>query len=230
MKNIEDVMFIIQARTQSTRVPNKMLRPFAGSSLIERSINKVLDSKVIPKENFFLYVCDQELIDLANQYGINTWVRSENSTKEPITLKELFEWHVTPDYKYYCIISACCPLLKTETIDRFVTEFLESDAHGLFPVFEKKHFIFDKNRLMLNTFLGEHDHLVTFETKLLEPYYETAGTMYAGEMRDVANNIYMGKFEGDPDDPQFFIMDEFECLDIDYPWQFKLAEELCKDE
>ena len=40
MKNINDVLFIIQARTQSTRVPNKMLRPFADSNLFEIAVNK----------------------------------------------------------------------------------------------------------------------------------------------------------------------------------------------
>ena len=54
MKNINDVLFIIQARTQSTRVPNKMLKPFADSNLFEIAINKVLKSSVIPKNNFYL--------------------------------------------------------------------------------------------------------------------------------------------------------------------------------
>ena len=49
MKNIKDVCFIIPARTQSTRVPNKMLKPFVDSSLLEIAINKVLASKKISK-------------------------------------------------------------------------------------------------------------------------------------------------------------------------------------
>ena len=50
MKDIKDVVFIIQARTQSTRVPNKMLRPFASSNLFEIAIKKVLSSNLIPKD------------------------------------------------------------------------------------------------------------------------------------------------------------------------------------
>ena len=65
MKNINDVLFIIQARTQSTRVPNKMLRPFADSNLFEIAVNKVLKSSIIPKENFYLGVMDNELINIA---------------------------------------------------------------------------------------------------------------------------------------------------------------------
>ena len=51
MKNINDIVFIIQARTQSTRVPNKMLRPFADSNLFEIAVNKILNSSIIPKDN-----------------------------------------------------------------------------------------------------------------------------------------------------------------------------------
>ena len=62
MKDIKDICFIIQARTQSTRVPNKMLRPFSDSNLFEIAINKILNSKIIPKENFYLSVMDDEII------------------------------------------------------------------------------------------------------------------------------------------------------------------------
>ena len=40
-KNIKDTLFVIQARTQSTRVPNKMLKPFAESSLFEIAVKKI---------------------------------------------------------------------------------------------------------------------------------------------------------------------------------------------
>ena len=52
MKNIKDVCFIVQARTQSTRVPNKMLKPFADSNLFEITVNKIIQSSFIPKDNF----------------------------------------------------------------------------------------------------------------------------------------------------------------------------------
>jgi CMP-N-acetylneuraminic acid synthetase len=44
-------------------------------------------------------------------------------------------------------------------------------------------------------------------------------------MEDVGNEIFMGSFKK-RGDPEFFIMDETECYDIDYPWQFEIAEAL----
>jgi len=225
MKSINDIVFIIQARTQSTRVPNKMLKPFADSSLFEIAVNKILQSNLIPKENFYLSIMDQELIDIAEKYNINYFIRSEESTQEPITLQKVFEWHDKLPFKYFVIINACNPLLKIETIDNFVKRFLEVDSNGLFGVFEKKTFLFNKEGAMLNRFFGEDKYLATLETKFVETCYEAAHSLYAGSTEDVSNGIYMGTFKTSGN-PNFFVMDEIECFDIDWPWQFEVAEKL----
>jgi len=227
MKNIQDIVFIIQARTQSTRVPNKMLKPFAHLNLFEIAIEKVLQSSIIPKDNFYLSVMDDELIDIAKKHNVNYFVRSEESTQEPVTLQKALEWHDNLPFKHFVIINACNPLLKIETIDNFVKQFLEVDSNGLFGVFEKKTFLFDSEGKMLNRFFGEDKYLATLETKFVETCYEAAHSLYAGSTEDISDGIYMGAFK-EPGDPNFFVMDEIECLDIDWPWQFEVAEKLYK--
>lgn len=224
-KNIKDILFIIQARTQSTRVPNKMLKPFADSNLFEIAVKKVLQSSVIPKENFYLSVMDDELIDIAKKYNVNYFLRSEESTQEPITLPKVFEWHNKLPFKYYVIINACNPILKIETIDSFIQSFITHDNRGQFGVLKKDTFIFNNEGQMLNNFYGSDEHLATLETKFVETFYEAAHSLYAGTMEDIKQGIYMGSFKT-PNDPEFFIMDEIECFDIDWPWQFDLAEKL----
>jgi len=228
MKNIKDIVFIIQARTQSTRVPNKMLRSFADSNLFEIAINKVLQSSIIPKNNFYLSIMDQELIDIANKYEVNYFVRSEESTQEPVTLQKALEWHDKLPFKYFVSINACNPLLKIETIDDFVSKFINSESNGLFGVFEKKTFLFNSDGIMINRFFGEDKYLATLETKFVETCYEAAHSLYAGSTEDVSNGIYMGTFK-QPGNPDFFIMEEIECFDIDWPWQFEIAEKLYKN-
>lgn len=225
MKSISDVVFIIQARTQSTRVPNKMLRPFADSTLFEIAINKILNSSIIPKENFYLSVMDDELITIAKNYNTNFFIRSEESIQEPVTLQKALEWYNKLPFKYFVIINACNPLLKVETIDNFVREFLKAESSGLFGVFEKKTFLFNSDGVMINRFFGEDKYLATLETKFVETCYEAAHSLYAGSTEDIANGIYMGTFK-EPGNPNFFIMDEIECFDIDWPWQFEVAEKL----
>mgnify|MGYP003111563176 FL=1 len=225
MKNIKDICFIIQARTQSTRVPNKMLKPFADSNLFEIAVNKVLNSTIIPKNNFYLSIMDDELIKIANKYNVNYFIRSEESTQEPVTLPKVFEWHDKLPFKYYMIINACNPILKIETIDKFINQFINSDSRGQFGVFEKKTFLFNNEGVMINKFFGDDKYLATLETKFVETCYEAAHSLYAGTMEDIQKEIYMGSFKK-PNDPKFFIMDEIECFDIDWPWQFEIAERL----
>lgn len=225
MKDIKDICFIIQARTQSTRVPNKMLRPFADSNLFTIAIDKILQSKIIPKDNFYLSIMDEELVNIAKKYNINYFIRSEESTQEPVTLPKVFEWHNRLPYKYFIIINACNPILKIETIDKFVSQFLESNSRGQFGVFEKKTFLFNNEGVMINKFFGDDKYLATLETKFVETCYEAAHSLYAGTMEDIGKEIYMGSFKK-PKDPEFFIMEEIECFDIDWPWQFEIAEKL----
>lgn len=223
MKELKEICCVIQARTQSTRVINKMLRPFAGSSLFEIAVDKILQSK-IPKENFYVSVLDQELIDVAKRKNVNVFLRSEESTQEPITVQKALEWRKLP-YKYWMIVNACNPLLKVSTINAFVDAYCASDSTGMFGVLEKKTFLYGSDHRMLNRFFGSAEHLATLETKMTETCYEGAHTLYAGSMNDLEAGVYMGTFANERD-PEFFVLDEQECYDIDWPSQFELAEKV----
>ena len=229
MKNINDVAFILQSRKGSTRVKNKMLRPFMDSCLFEIAIKKILNSKVIPKENFYVSVFDDEFIEIANKYDVNIYHRSEDSIVEPVELPVVLGWHkgLPKQYKYWVSVNGCNPILSIDTLDKFVTSFLQSESNGMFGVFEKKTFLFDSNHKMMNDFYGEDKYLATLETKFVETTYEAAHSLYAGRMEDIANSIYMGTFK-EKGNPEYFIMDEIECFDIDWPWQFEIAEVMYK--
>ena len=67
MKNLDDIAVIIQARLNSEREPRKMIKPFADTTLSDVAIDKILESKVIPKENFYFSVYEQELVQLGRK-------------------------------------------------------------------------------------------------------------------------------------------------------------------
>ena len=69
MKKIEDISLVIYARLNSQRCPNKMVRPFANSTLLDIGIKKVLSSKIIPKKNIYIGVYEKKLIDIAKKYN-----------------------------------------------------------------------------------------------------------------------------------------------------------------
>ena len=59
MKDLHDIAVVIQARLGSQRVPGKMLKPFAGTTLMDIAIEKMLNSKVFTKEHFFVEFSDR---------------------------------------------------------------------------------------------------------------------------------------------------------------------------
>lgn len=230
MKNKDEICVIIQARKNSTRVPNKMLKPFADLTLFEIAVKKVLMADSIPNKNFYLSIMDDEFFEIAHRLGVNTHERSLKSVKEPVELKDVFEWQnwLSKRYKYFILINACNPILHIKTINRFFKEFIESSSNGMFGVFEKKTFLFDSNHNMMNDFYGDDKYLATLETKFVETTYEAAHSLYAGKIDDLKNNVYMGTFK-EKGNPDFFVMDEIECFDIDWPFQFEVAEVMYKN-
>ena len=230
MKIKDEICVIIQARKNSTRVPNKMLKPFADLTLFEIAVKKVLMASSIPNKNFYLSIMDEEFFEVANRLGVNTFERSFESVQEPVELKDVFEWqnYLSKRYKYFILINACNPILFVRTMNRFFNEFIKSSSDGMFGVFEKKTFLFNSNHKMLNDFYGDDKYLATLETKFVETTYEAAHSLYAGKIDDLKNNIYMGTFK-EKGNPDFFVMDEIECFDIDWPFQFEVAEVMYKN-
>ena len=226
MKNINDIAFVVQARMNSQRVPGKMLRPFAGTTLFGLVLDKLLQSKIIPSENIIASVYEEELFEEANtKRNIRTFNRSYNSANAENTIQEIYEWHDKLPYKYVVLISGCNPLLKVETIDAFVKQFIEQDEESLFAAMEKKQYYWNKEGKLI---VPWPEGLNIMNTKAVEPTYEAAHVLYASRMDIIKDGFFMGDFQKDGD-IKLFPMEELEAFDIDYEWQFTTGEILYKE-
>ena len=230
MKDINKICFILQARVNSTRLPGKMIKPFADSTLIEIALQKIKQS-IFPNTNLYLSVNDSELIDIANKHKVNVFLRSKNSTKkdniEPPTLPEVFDWWDKLDYDYYMLMNACNPLVEIDTINNFINKFLKSPSNGLFSVLEHKRFFYRKDGSSLQKFSGSNEAKSTFNTKFIEPLY-SGGPLRAGKMSDIGEHIYMGNFVNTNNPPMIdYPSDQY--ADIDHEWEFKAVEQLYKN-
>ena len=219
MKDLKDVAFIVQARLNSQRVPRKMIKPFADTNLFGLVLDKLLQSNVIPKENIIVSVNEQELVDEADKRDITVFERSYESANNDNDLKKIYEWHDKIPFKYVVLISGCNPLLKVETIDSFVEQYIESDKGGLFAVFEKKTYYWDKDGKPITDWKDAS----IMNTKIVEPIYEAGHCLYASRL-DIIKDGYWMCNEKYPPILELFVMDEIEAFDIDYEWQFKLGE------
>jgi len=221
-KKIEDICVLVQARMGSQRVPGKMLRPFAETTLTDILFDKLSQSTILPKSNIYFSAYEDELKEVAKKHNINVFHRSKDSAFAETDMKLIYEWHDKLPFKYVVLISACNPLLTIETIDGFLKSFIESNKEGAFAVFEKKTYYWDKSGKPIT----DWKNASIMNTKLVEPIYEAAHCLYASRL-DIINKGYWMDTNYPPQ-PELYVMKELEAFDIDYEWQFQLGEQLYK--
>ena len=215
-KNIDDVLVIVHARLQSERCPNKMIRPFAGSTLTDLMLEKLLASQVIPQRNIYLSVYEPELVAIGKRHNVNIFHRSkESAMSEAEELTVLFDWWDKLPFKYVVIVNGCLPLLKTETIDKFVKRYLQLDSDRyLFAVIERKNFFWDKDGNSLIPFR-------MLNTKTAPVVYEAAHCFHSGSMESIKDNTFNADFSAG--NMEFYpLPDNYEMFDIDHEWEFNL--------
>lgn len=222
MKNVEDVAVIVQARLSSQRCPKKMIRPFAEKTLTDIACEKILKSKIIPKDNFYLSVYEPELIEIGKKHGVNIYHRSEHSAKwdggPGAHLTGMYEWWDKIPFKYAVLVSACTPLLEVETIDGFFQHYLQTDSDGLFAVMDKMNYFWDASGNLLTPLRN-----AAMNTKNVQVTKEAAHCLYAGRLSPIGDGIWMGDFSKKGQIELYSIPEE-ECYDVDHEWQFPLVE------
>lgn len=224
LSKLDRTCFIVQARLNSQRVPQKMIKPFAGSNLFGIVLDKLLESN-IPSDQIYASVYEDELFEEANtKRNIRTFRRSYESANNDNDIRKIYEWHDQLPYDYVVIISGCNPLLKVDTINNFVEQWANQEEENLFGVIEKKTYYWNKEGA-LTTPWPEGQSLMN--TKAVEPTYEAAHVLYASRMDLVKEEKFMGDFQA-PGGIKLFQMGELECYDIDEPHHFEVAEILYK--
>jgi CMP-N-acetylneuraminic acid synthetase len=223
MKNVDEVCVIVQARMGSQRVPGKMTRPFAGSTLMDIYLQKIIESSIIPKENIIASVYEGELIDICQKHDVNIFHRSKESADSegsPMTL--MYEWWNQLPFKYCVLVNACAPFLRLSTIEEFYESFRGSKSDGMFGVVEKRNYYWNSHFKLVTPWPKDQE---VMNTKFVETTYEAAHCLYAGKMSKIGHGVWMGDF-AKPGDIELYPMREEEVFDIDYEWQFNYYEKL----
>ena len=121
MKPLDSVAIIVQARLNSQRVPQKMIRPFYGTTLFDLVLEKIKEALPSKQDNIWASVYEPELVDIAKKQGVNIFNRSRASANNDNSLQMIYEWHdkLPENYKYVMLVSGCNPLLEPKTIRDF---------------------------------------------------------------------------------------------------------------
>ena len=59
---------VVQARISGgTRLPGKMIRPFAGTNLVQVLLEKLVSCNNLSQDKIYLSACEKEIIDIGDE-------------------------------------------------------------------------------------------------------------------------------------------------------------------
>lgn len=214
---------LMPMKAHSERVPNKNIRPFLGRPLYNFVLEELLESLYIKR---IVINTDSEAIK-ADILGLkNEKIRIIDRPKEIcgdfVGMNDIIKYDLSvTNSDYYLQTHATNPLLTSDLIDKAIEVYFKkiSDYDSLFSVTKIQSRLYDKNGYPINHDLGELKR-----TQDLEPIYEENSNLYVFSKK----SFYMSENNRIGKNPQIFIMDKKNAIDIDEEEDFQLAEILYK--
>lgn len=209
---------IIPVRAGSQRVKNKNIRPFAGSSLLGIKINQL--KKIDLLDDIIVNTDSQEMLDVAKKLGVTPFKRDSYYASNEVSINDLYRNIAeTTDSDIILVTHVTNPMLKTGTITKAIETFnnLKDGFDSLSTVSLVKEFLwkdgkainYDVNNKPRSQDLPEIyrlNHAINILSR---------ETMY--ERKDL-----MGY------KPFFYLLDNYESIDIDNEIDFEFAEFIYK--
>jgi pseudaminic acid cytidylyltransferase len=152
---------IIPARGGSKRLKNKNIKSFLGKSILQRTIEKIQNTKIFSK--IVLSSDSKKIINLAKKYKVDFIVNRNGylASNKATTLEVVQDAIKKIDYKnfkYVCCIYPCNPLLFKSDLRNIFSKIKKDNNKFIFPVCEYSHPIeraFTLNRKKEISFLNK---------------------------------------------------------------------------
>jgi len=157
-------------RKQSERCPNKMLRPFAETTLADIVLDKL---RAFAPRSFFA-ACEDEFRQKSERHGVPFVARDPRSVAidEPIT--DILSFLHDVPYSHLLIVNGCLPFLTTATIARFLDECRRGGLAPAFAVNRRRNHFMSLDQRPLNFPL----EMKTINSKTVQPVLEFAHALY----------------------------------------------------
>ena len=116
------IMAFIQARTSSTRFPEKVLKPILGKAMLELEVERVRACKTIDRVVIVTSVSpeDQQIVDLGKRIGIDVFCGSMENV-----LDRFYQAAIKFKPDHIVRLTGDCPLIDARVVDDMVRLYLE---------------------------------------------------------------------------------------------------------
>ena len=207
---------IIHARKQSTRCPNKHLRPLGNTTLIDIALDKL--SKLDLDEKY-LAVYDQELKDKVID-GVKILHREYESVAPGNAPHNIMYKHLENVKSDYIVnLNPCQPFLKVDKLQQIITLFKYSNFDSMITAKQERNFYWDDDKNPIN--FKPNDRLST----TTGPWINVAThSLVIYKKQYMLENWEL--FPNTKHNPYPFMVDwsEKELLDVDTETDFKIVE------
>jgi CMP-N-acetylneuraminic acid synthetase len=195
-----------------------MLRPFAGSTLVDISLKRLAALTGFSNRYFAAY--EPEFLDKAGRYDVQLIKRSHESANIDEPINRIHEYLRDVDDDYIMWINSCNVFLSPQTIERARQCFLEKKSRSMTSVvLNRNWFYWPGTGLPINNLDPSN-----VSTKSTPPVYEVVHAFH------IFNREYFleqsAYWRNQPGDPELFVIPEEERPDIDTEWEFHFVEKL----
>jgi CMP-N-acetylneuraminic acid synthetase len=230
---MRNALCIIPARGGSKRIPRKNLLPLAGKPLLAYTIEAALKSGV------FLDVVvssdDQEILGLAGSLGAVADIRPEELSGDTIRFVQVVEEYLLrpgmrQKYETIAGMLPTCPFRTAEDVRRAFDLFSQQAGNGYLLSVTEYDF---PPQLALD--FAEDGVTLTMRDPVM--YGKTTRSQSIGKSYHPNGAIYLASVDGFLREKTFFanpmfgyLMPAERSFDIDYPYQFAIAEAMMQEQ
>ena len=204
-------------RTRSARCPNKMLRPFAGTTLTDIMLGKL----ALLRHPAFFAGFEPEFQTRAARHGVRFVQRDERSATIDEPIADILSFLGPLPFTHFLCVNASLPFLSVDAIETFLDDCLAHDRQPAFGVMRKTNHLMTLDRRPLNFDLAAK----TINTKTVRPVLEFAHALYFFEK---AYFFSEGTLWDWNTVRLIEIPDKLQTVDIDTEEDFEIAEALWK--
>lgn len=213
-----NILAVIPARGGSKGIPRKNVRLMNGKPLITYSLDNAKACELIT--DIVVTSDDEEIIGIAKLNSVSYIKRGselagDQITLDPVVYDAVNKMEQVKEYKYDIVITlqATSPLLKGETLDRAIKNFLSSGKDTYISAVNRPHLSWSRNT---NGYFPNYSNRLNRQQ--LPPNYVETGAFFITKREFVQRNSRMGE------KISIFEVPEEQSVDIDSPSDWIISE------
>lgn len=219
---------IIPARGGSKGIPGKNIKPLAGKPLIAYSIEQAI--KTLSIDRIIVSTDDQKIKEVALKYGAEVQMRPPELAQDDTPLIPVLQYVVNKieeegeQVDIVVLLQPTNPLRKVEHIETAIEKIKagHNSATTVVPLEIKPVCIMEIDPDGKSIFISEDDRVLRQQIK----QYRVDGTVFAYNKETLMQLVDV---PWDRENNAPIIIKQKEAIDIDEPFDFKLAEEIIKE-